>query len=525
VRHVDDRVDERAQHDPPYYLHDKEIDKYDKRWNAKNAVASFNAQPGTDIGGLNQSIYFRRAASDYGVAPYCDGDCGKAFPSLSKFGPCFSSWLNAAKPAPVNGSYATVNLAPGSSKTADGWQQLATDGVVVFDDHSTCGYNGTGKSTVYAHYTSHNTIYSPSPWTANTGGTIGGGTPAEGTDPCSIKIPIAFLKGRTATQGTTWPSAPVITSTGTVAATATLVATGCPSGGCVWAISSDGAPAGLTLSATGSFSWPGATSGQTTNVQVVAGNNVAYSPPVTLTGRAPQGAGRSVLVEPGARRRPGLLVHDEVEAARWRQVVALLAVEAVLAQQHLGDAQAVDRGGGGGAEQVAALQPLDDLLEQVAGRDQGRRGGGLVAGGLRGERGGELVTVLAQGVAATRRPARARRLDGQQACSLGLCRGEARLAATQPALAQEPLAAEDQEHAEGGAPAAALDHRRGRGPVDLLLEGRQLRRRHGCRVPGITLHFAAAGPPDRRLGFVACTPCAGPSSCSTSTAPSSTPSS
>lgn len=271
----------------PYYLHDKEIDKYDKRWNAKNAVASFNAQPGTDIGGLNQSIYFRRAPSDYGVAPYCDGDCGKAFPSLSKYGPFFSSWLNAAKPAPVNGSYATVNLAPGSSKTADGWQQLATDGVVVFDDHSTCGYNGTGKSTVYAHYTSHNTIYSPSPWTANTGGTIGGGTPAEGTDPCSIKIPIAFLKGRTTTQGTTWPSAPVITSTGTVAVATNLVATGCPSGGCVWAISSDGAPAGLALSATGTFSWPGATSGQTASVQVVAGNNVAYSPPVTLTVRAP----------------------------------------------------------------------------------------------------------------------------------------------------------------------------------------------------------------------------------------------
>jgi len=272
----------------PSYLADREIDKWDKRWNAKNAVASFNAQPGTNIGGLNQSIYFRRAPSDYGVAPYCDGNCGKAFPDLSKFGGFFSSWLNAAKPNPVKGSYATVNLAAGSSAESKAWQVLATDGTVVFDDKSKCGLNGSGKNAVYAHYTSHNTIYSPSPWTQNSGGTIGGGTITEGTDPCSITVPIAFLKGRTLSQGSPWPAAPVITSSGTVAANATLTATGCPSGGCVWAISNaDAVNAGVVLSATGTLSWPGAASGTSTSVQVVAGNDAAYSPPVTLTVKVP----------------------------------------------------------------------------------------------------------------------------------------------------------------------------------------------------------------------------------------------
>lgn len=266
----------------PKYLADREIDKWDKRWNAKNAVASYNAVPATDIAGLNQSIYFRRGTSDYGVAPYCDGNCGKAFPNLSKYGGFFSSWLNAAKPDPVNGSYATVDLAAGSDSPR--WQVLATDGTVVFSDKMKCGANDDGAGgTQYAKYTSHNTIYSPDPWSANSGGTIGGYE-----DPCKVTVPIAFLKGRTVTQGQSWPAAPVITSSGTVASTATLTATGCPSGGCVWAISSaDAVKAGVNLSPTGTLSWPGAPRGTSISVQVVAGNNVIYSQPVTLTVQVP----------------------------------------------------------------------------------------------------------------------------------------------------------------------------------------------------------------------------------------------
>lgn len=266
----------------PKYLADKEIDKYDDRWNAARAVSFYNSLPATDIGGLNQSIYFRRGvAADGDNIPWCNGDCGKAYPSLSVYGPFFSKWLNAPKPDPVNGSYATVDLAAGTTDRP--WQVLAKDGTVVFDDgHVKCGKNYTDNSWFYAHYTSHNTIYSPKPWTANTGGTIGGG---QGTDPCSVTVPIAFLKARAIGQGTSWPAAPIITSSGTVASTATLAATGCPTGGCTWAISSplSSDQANLQLSAGGTFSWPGAAKGAKATVQVIAGNNQTYSAPVMIT--------------------------------------------------------------------------------------------------------------------------------------------------------------------------------------------------------------------------------------------------
>ena len=275
----------------PSYLHDKEIDKYDSRWNAQNAVTFYNAQAATDIGGLNQSIYFRRGTADGTITPYCDGNCGSAFPNLYKYGPFFSSWLSAPVPAAVNGSYATVNLAPGSGTS---WQVLAKDGTVVFDDASggnptpKCGKNtghdaDGGTYTYYAHYTSHNTIYSPHPWTANSGGTIGGGS-----DPCAVTVPIAFLKARAVTQGTTWPAAPAIVNQNgsTVGVGVQLSATNCPAGSCTWSISDPAAPSGLTLSPGGVFSWTGAAPGTTASVQIVAGNTQTYSPPVTLTVRA-----------------------------------------------------------------------------------------------------------------------------------------------------------------------------------------------------------------------------------------------
>lgn len=272
----------------PKYLHDKEIDKYDSRWNAQNAGTFFNKLPATDIGGLNQSIYFRRGAgADLSNTPWCNGNCGNAYPNLSVYGPFFSKWLNSPKPDPVNGSYATVNLAPGTGGPS--WQVLAKDGTVVFDDNRDCGLNGAGDQRAYAQYTSHNTIYSPKPWTANSGGTIGGGPAGNGTDPCSVTVPIAFLKARGISQGASWPAAPIITSSGTVSSTATLAATGCPSGGCTWAISSplSSDQSALQLSSGGTFSWPGATTGATATVQVIAGNNQTYSAPVMITVQAP----------------------------------------------------------------------------------------------------------------------------------------------------------------------------------------------------------------------------------------------
>lgn len=259
----------------PKYLADKEIDKYDKRWNNPNAVASFNNQPATDIGGLNQSIFFRRAPAVTTSSP-----SNSKYSNMDTFGSFFSSWLNAAKPDPVNGSYASVDLSPGS--TSPKWQILGNDGEVLFDDGGVkCGKNySSDGGWFYAHYTAHNAFYSPSPWTKNTGGTIGGGT---SQDPCSVTVPIAFLKSRAWTQGTKWPTAPVITSSGTVAANATLTAQNCPPGSCNWAISDPNAPKGLALSPTGTLSWPGAAPGTTATVQIVAGNTMIYSQPVTLT--------------------------------------------------------------------------------------------------------------------------------------------------------------------------------------------------------------------------------------------------
>ena len=266
----------------PSYLHDREIDKYDSRWNASNAVTSYNARAATTIGGLNQSIYFRRAPAT--STPNCSGNCGDAYPNLFKYGPFFSGWLNTTTRPAANGDDSATNLSPVTSGPS--WQVLAQDGTVVFTDHKGCGLNDIGSDGIgsYAYYTSHNTIYSPHPWTANSGGSIGGGTNVNGgTDPCSVTVPIAFLKGRPWTQGATLPAAPVITTSGTVAADATLAASNCPTGGCTWAISGGTVPAGLVLSPSGTFSWTGSAPGTTASVQVVAGNGTVFSAPVTLT--------------------------------------------------------------------------------------------------------------------------------------------------------------------------------------------------------------------------------------------------
>jgi hypothetical protein len=163
----------------------------------------------------------------------------------------------------------------------------------------------------YGYYTVHNAAYSPSPWTANTGGTLGGGTKTvsitgttyagAGQDGCQSTPPIAWLKSRPWVQGGAWPAAPVINVpvNNAVSSTATLTASGCPASTCTWAITSTTVPQGLVLSdSSGTFKWSGATSGQTASVQVVAGTPVPtqvmpgstqmiYSAPVTLNVTAP----------------------------------------------------------------------------------------------------------------------------------------------------------------------------------------------------------------------------------------------
>jgi len=52
----------------------------------------------------------------------------------------------------------------------------------MYESNGGCGSSATTDSTTgttiykYGYYTVHNAMYSPSPWTSNTGGTLGGGS-------------------------------------------------------------------------------------------------------------------------------------------------------------------------------------------------------------------------------------------------------------------------------------------------------------------------------------------------------------
>ena len=149
----------------------------------------------------------------------------------------------------------------------------------------------------------------------------------------------------------------------------------------------------------------------------------------------------------------------------------------MLSEQHLGHPQAIDRGGGGGAEELAVGQPVADLVEEVARGDQAGASGevGLVANGSGHEGGGELVAFVAQHVAAAGLPRCAGDGSREQACGLRLRHRQAGLRPTQAPLAQQALDAQHEQETERCPAATALDHRRRRRPVDLALQGGERR--------------------------------------------------
>ena len=313
------------------YLNGSNINKYDSRWNAANAFASFNNQPATTIGPPYQ-FYGARQALAAG-APSCNGNCDSdpVIGGYDVFKTFFNGWLNAIVNPATASSPATVSSTSSDAKGHVTYQILGADGEIESSSGpSACGVQSStnsGGQTLYkyGYYTAHNAVYSPSPWTKNTGGTLGGGsktvTPLIGTttsgaatDGCQSTPPIAWLKSRPWLQGGAVPGAPVITQPAysNVSTNATLTATNCPSSGCTWAITNSTTPAvpgwspqtnssvpqGLTLSPAGVLSWSGAKSGQTASVEVVAGailptqvvpgtSQMVYSLPVVLTVTAP----------------------------------------------------------------------------------------------------------------------------------------------------------------------------------------------------------------------------------------------
>ncbi len=300
------------------YLNGDNINKYDSRWNAANAFASFNNQPATTIAAPYQYHGARQALAT--GAPSCNGNCDSdpVIGGYVVFKTFFNGWLNAVVNPATASSPATVSSTTSDAKGHVTYQILGADGEIESSSSpSACGRQSStnsGGQTInkYGYYTAHNAVYSPSPWTKNTGGTLGGGsetiTPLIGTttsgaatDGCQSTPPIAWLKSRPWVQGGAWPAVPVINvpANNAVSATATLTASGCPTSACTWAITSAAVPQGLVLSASsGTFKWSGATSGQTASVQVVAGTPVptqvmpgstqmVFSAPVTLTVTAP----------------------------------------------------------------------------------------------------------------------------------------------------------------------------------------------------------------------------------------------
>ena len=290
------------------YLNGRNIDEYDSRWNAANAYKSFNNQPATTIAPPYQAFMARQAPAT-GAPKYAD------LSGYVNFKTFFNAWLNATVTPATATSPAVITPSASGDPGHVTFQILFADGE-MYESNGGCGSTtatGDYGTTIwnYGYYTVHNAAYSPSPWTANTGGTLGGGTKTvgitgttyggAGQDGCQSTPPIAWLKSRPWVQGGAWPAVPVINvpANNAVSATATLTASGCPTSACTWAITSAAVPQGLVLSgSSGTFKWSGATSGQTASVQVVAGTPVptqvmpgstqmVFSAPVTLTVTAP----------------------------------------------------------------------------------------------------------------------------------------------------------------------------------------------------------------------------------------------
>ena len=299
------------------YLDGDNINKYDSRWNAKNAWTSFNNQPATVYPAPYQA-YFSRQAAATGSPVYADLD------GYANFKTFFNSWLNATGTPATATSPAMITPSASSDPGHVTFQILFADGELeASGSPPTCSskhtYYNDGNATEYenkydyGYYTAHNAAYSPSPWSQNTGGILGGGTKSsdfdgkwsytgQHTDGCQSSPPIAWLKSRPWNQGGSAPAVPVVTtstvsvSPNTGKSTTPLVASNCPS--CTWTLRS-ATVANLTLSSTGIFMWAPPVLGSTAKATIVAAApfgpqvmptgtpQLVYSAPVTVTVSVP----------------------------------------------------------------------------------------------------------------------------------------------------------------------------------------------------------------------------------------------
>ena len=222
-----------------------------KTWTAANALSSYNNQSSQALAAPYQNYKYRQMLKTATMP-------ASQLSGYSSLGPYFSSWLNA--------TYSSTDKTLTPCSSCQKWQLLGSNAYS----------SGGGTATSYnpnVEITIVNAPYSPSPWS----GSIF-------IDPQISSVPpAAFMVSRPWVQGGAWPAGPTISTAGAVAATATLVANGCPTSGCTWAIT-NGAPAGLVIgSTTGQLQWTGSAPGTTATIQVVAANTDVFSAPVTLT--------------------------------------------------------------------------------------------------------------------------------------------------------------------------------------------------------------------------------------------------
>ena len=242
--------------------------------NIANAVTSYNNQP-------SQPLTPPWENWNHTLGPKTILPTSSQMSGFDKLGVFFSGQLNSkitTQTATVDNQSTTQTITSVDYDTQN-WQLLGSNATMTMSWDS-CNVQSNGDN--YPTRTVSGAVYSPSHWDGNK---LGGESDITNSKSyvCDGIPPIAWMLGRTWTQGGSWPPAPTITTAGTVAANATLAATGCPSSGCTWTIT-DGAPSGLTISSTtGTLAWTGSAPGTTATIEVVAMNAQMFSAPVSLT--------------------------------------------------------------------------------------------------------------------------------------------------------------------------------------------------------------------------------------------------
>lgn len=252
-----------------------ESDLPNSTWKVSNALASYNAQPAQVLAAPYQRYDYRAAPKTF--APSKDQLSG--YIDLKDF---FIGQLD---------STITDDTATPCTENCEPWTLIAADGktelTYTYSDQACHDeQNAQNLEWYYNQRFVHNAVYSPKPWSVDSsGGYIGGevsSTAHNGSTVCSSNVPaFAWFLARPWTQGGAWPAAPVVTSSA-VMANAPLLANGCPTGGCTWAITSGGVP-GLTLSSTGYLSYTGPATTESVVITVAAMNVYQVSPEASIT--------------------------------------------------------------------------------------------------------------------------------------------------------------------------------------------------------------------------------------------------